>query len=300
VLLVEPRDSAAERIISSFDGSHQIERVVGHQEAMDAVTNSIQPFELVIISFDSEHYDGLRLCSQLKSTEATRQTPILVIVDPDNQPALLRALDMGVNDYLMRPVDRQELKARVSTQVKRFRYTERLRASVKASIEMAITDPLTGLYNRRYLETHLNHLIEHYINRGKAMSVISVDVDFFKAINDTHGHDVGDKVLQELSVRLKANTRSIDLCCRVGGEEFIMVLPNTATDLASRIAERLRRAIATKSFDCGLSQPVPVTVSVGVSSLNGADDTLEKLLKRADQALYSAKRDGRNKVVIAA
>jgi two-component system, cell cycle response regulator len=90
------------------------------------------------------------------------------------------------------------------------------------------------------------------------------------------------------------------LCCRVGGEEFIMVLPNTATDLASRIAERLRRAIATKSFDCGLSQPVPVTVSVGVSSLNGADDTLEKLLKRADQALYSAKRDGRNKVVIAA
>ena len=300
VLLVEPRDSSAERIVTSFDGKHRVVRVADPQAAMEAVHAAISAFELIIISFDTEHYDGLRLCSQLKSTEATRQTPILVIVDPDSQPSLLRALDMGVNDYLMRPVDRQELTARVSTQVKRYRYTERLRASVKASIEMAITDPLTGLYNRRYLETHLNHLIEHYINRGKALSVIAVDVDFFKAINDTHGHDVGDKVLQELAIRLRANTRSVDLCCRVGGEEFIMVLPNTATDLSSRIAERLRRAVATKSFDCNLPQAVPVTVSAGVATLQGTEDTLEKLLKRADQALYAAKREGRNRVIIAA
>jgi two-component system, cell cycle response regulator len=207
---------------------------------------------------------------------------------------------MGVNDYLMRPIDKQELKARVTTQIRRYRYTERLRNSVKASIEMSITDSLTGLYNRRYLETHLNHLIEHYINRGKALSVVSVDVDFFKAINDTHGHDVGDKVLKELAIRLRANTRSVDLCCRVGGEEFIMVLPNTAMDLSSRIAERLRRAIASKSFDCGLSQLVPVTASVGVANLQGPDDTLERLLKRADQALYTAKNEGRNRVIIAA
>jgi two-component system, cell cycle response regulator len=300
ILLIDPRDASAERIIASCEGKHSVVRVSDQQQAMDTVQAAPHPFELVIISFDNEHYDALRLCSHLKSTEATRQTPILVIVDPDNQPTLLRALDMGVNDYLMRPVDRQELKARITTQIKRFRYTERLRASVKASIEMAITDPLTGLYNRRYLETHLNHLIDHYINRGKALSVVSVDVDFFKAINDTYGHDIGDKVLQELSVRLKANTRSVDLCCRVGGEEFIMVLPNTATELSSRIAERLRRAVSSRSFDCGLDQPVPVTVSVGVASLNGADDTLEKLLKRADLALYSAKREGRNRVVIAA
>ncbi len=300
ILLVDPRDSSSERILGSFDLSHDAVRVTGIQEAIAAASDSITPFELVIINFDREHYDGLRLCSQLKSTEGTRQTPILVIVDPDDQPSLLRALDMGVNDYLMRPVDKQELKARVSTQIRRYRYTERLRNSVKASIEMAITDPLTGLYNRRYLETHLNHLIEHYINRGKALSVVAVDVDFFKAINDSHGHDIGDKVLQELSVRLRANTRSVDLCCRVGGEEFIMVLPNTATDLSSRIAERLRRAIASKSFDCGLDQPVPVTISVGVATLSDTSDTLEKLLKRADQALYTAKREGRNRVVIAA
>jgi two-component system, cell cycle response regulator len=300
VLLIEPRDVSADRVANAFQNTHKLVRVNSQQAAMDAVSQAVEPFELVIVSFDSEHYDGLRLCSQLKSTDATRQTPILVIVDPDDQNSLLRALDMGVNDYLLRPVDKGELLARVSTQVRRYRYTERLRNSVKASIEMAITDPLTGLYNRRYLETHLNHLIEHYINRGKALSVVTVDVDFFKAINDTHGHDVGDKVLQELAVRLKANTRSVDLCCRVGGEEFIMVLPNTATDLSSRIAERLRRAVASRSFGVNLSQPVPVTISVGVASLQGDGDTLERLLKRADQALYSAKREGRNRVVIAA
>jgi two-component system, cell cycle response regulator len=300
ILLVDPRDTSAERLTQAFENRHEVTRVIDHASTMQAVQDGANPFELVIVSFDKTHYDGLRLCSQLKSTEATRQTPILIIVDPDDQAGLLRALDMGVNDYLMRPVDKQELKARVSTQVRRFRYTERLRSSVKASIEMAITDPLTGLYNRRYLETHLSHLIEHYVNRGKALSVISVDVDFFKAINDTHGHDAGDKVLQELSIRLKANTRSVDLCCRVGGEEFIMVLPNTATELSSRIAERLRRAVASKSFDCGLPQLVPVTVSVGVATLQGAEDSLERLLKRADQALYAAKRDGRNRVIIAA
>ena len=143
-------------------------------------------------------------------------------------------------------------------------------------------------------------MIEHYINRGKALSVISVDVDFFKAINDTYGHDVGDKVLQELSVRLRQNTRSIDLCCRVGGEEFIMVLPGTSTELAMVIAERLRKAIGQKSFAVGLPQLVPVTASLGLSTLLGVEDSLEKLLKRADNALYKAKREGRNRVVLAA
>jgi two-component system, cell cycle response regulator len=300
ILLVDPRNSAAERIAATFNGRHHLKHVTDQAQALEAASEAINPFELVIVSFDKEHYDGLRLCSQLKSMESTRQTPILVIVEPDDHKSLLRALDMGVNDYLMRPIDRQELLARVNTQVRRWRYAERLRASVKASIEMAITDALTGLYNRRYLETHLGNMIEHYINRGKALSVIAVDVDFFKAINDTYGHDIGDKVLQELSVRLRQNTRSIDLCCRVGGEEFIMVLPGTSTELAQTIAERLRKAIGQKSFAVGLPQLVPVTASLGISNLLGVDDSLEKLLKRADLALYQAKREGRNRVVLAA
>jgi two-component system, cell cycle response regulator len=242
----------------------------------------------------------LRLCSQLRSFEATRQTPILILVDPDDQQLLLRALDMGVNDYLMRPVDKQELKARVNTQVKRWRYTEQLRSSVKASIELAITDSLTGLYNRRYLETHLGHLIEHFINRGKALSILAIDVDFFKPINDTHGHDAGDKVLQELAVRIRQCTRTIDLCCRTGGEEFILVLPSTDLNDADTIAERLRKSVAMKPFAVSEGQGVSVTISIGLAALGDASDTLDKLLKRADSALYKAKREGRNRVVRAA
>ncbi len=300
ILLVDPRPASAERLATHLGGKHQV--TVAHDAAAAAAIASgpQASFELIIICFDREQYDGLRLCSQFKTMEATRQTPVLAIVEPEENQTLLRALDMGVNDYLMRPVDRQELMARVSTQVKRWRYTEQLRQSVKATIELAIIDPLTGLFNRRYMETHLGNMIEHYVNRGKQLSVVAVDVDFFKAINDTHGHGGGDKVLQELAQRLRDNTRSVDFVCRTGGEEFIVVLPNTEAEVANSIAERLRRSIASKSFSIGSKQLLPVTISLGMSILAGPDDTLEKLLHRADTALYQAKREGRNRVVHAA
>ncbi len=297
VLLVDGQPASSERMIASLAEKCRVTVAATPAEAMERIAEQDRPFELVIVSFDQSQFDGLRLCSQLRSGDATRQTPLMIIVNPDEQQLLLRALDMGVNDYLMRPVDRQEVLARAATQVRRWRYTEQLRNSVKASIEMAITDALTGLYNRRYLETHLSHMIDHYVNRGKVLSVLAVDVDFFKAINDTHGHDAGDKVLQELAQRLRDHTRSIDLCCRIGGEEFIIVLPNTDAFTAEKIAERLRRSVASKSFMVGAPSLVPVTISAGLASLSGMDDSLEKLLKRADSALYRAKREGRNRVV---
>jgi two-component system cell cycle response regulator len=190
----------------------------------------------------------------------------------------------------------------VQTQIKRWRYTERLRSSVKASIEMSVTDPLTGLYNRRYMHTHLAHLVEHSNNRGKPLALISMDVDHFKAINDTYGHDAGDRVLQELAERIRRNTRNVDMCCRVGGEEFIVVLPNSDMELTRRVAERLRRTMAGRPFPISSndSQGIPVTVSLGLAVLNGPGDMVEDLLKRADMALYEAKRQGRNRVIAAA
>lgn len=300
ILLVDTRETSVERIKTALAGHHDITSAVDPNSAVEAAATAGTPFELIIVSLELEKFDGLRLCSQLRSFETTRQTPILILVEPDDQTRLLRALDMGVNDYLLRPVDRQELLARVNTQIKRWRYTEQLRSSVKASIELAVTDSLTGLYNRRYLETHLSSLIEHFANRGKSLAVLALDVDFFKPINDTYGHDAGDKVLQELGARIRENTRSIDLCCRTGGEEFILVLPSTNMPAAHVIAERLRKSIASKSFAAGPVQGIPVTVSIGVATLANAEDTLDKLLKRADSALYAAKREGRNRVVQAA
>ncbi len=300
VLLVDHRDSSIERITAALQGHHTTQVASDPIKAIEIATSATIPFELLIVNLGSETYDGLRLVSQFRSLEATRQTPILVIVDPTDQQLLLRALDMGVNDYLMRPVDRQELLARANTQVRRWRYTEQLRMNVKASIELAVTDSLTGLYNRRYLETHLGHLLEHHVNRGKALSVLAIDVDFFKAINDSHGHFSGDKVLQELADRIRNTTRSIDLCCRTGGEEFVLVLPGTDLIAATVIAERLRKAVAGKSFAVKPSTAITVTISIGVAAIGGVDDTPTLLIDRADTALYAAKREGRNRVNLAA
>jgi two-component system cell cycle response regulator len=132
------------------------------------------------------------------------------------------------------------------------------------------------------------------------LAVLAVDVDFFKPVNDTHGHDAGDRVLQELAARMRASVRNIDMVCRTGGEEFIAVLPATDLRVAEKIAERMRKAISAKPFNAGVSAAINITVSIGIAALEGAEGSIEELLKRADQALYRAKRDGRNRVVLAA
>jgi two-component system cell cycle response regulator len=300
VLVIDNRAAVAERIKSALSGKHDVTVAVEPQQAIEACCQSEGAFELIIVNLDMEGIDALRICSQLKSMEQTRQTPILIIVDPDDHQRLLRALDMGVNDYLIRPIDKQELQARVATQIRRYRYTEQLRTSVRASIEMAVTDALTGLYNRRYLETHLAHLIEHAVNRGKTLSVLTLDVDFFKAVNDTHGHDAGDRVLQEMAGRIRASIRNIDLACRTGGEEFVVVLPSTDLQTAERVGERIRKAVAGKPFTAAPGCFLNITASLGISALAGVDESVDELLKRADQALYRAKREGRNRVILSA
>ena len=301
ILVVDTRHQFLDRVKSAVGTKHYVTKVPDPASAGTYIVDESAGFDLVIVSLDNDEFDGLRICSQLKTLEQTRQIPVLVIVNTDDQQRLLRALDMGVNDYLIRPVDRQELLARVNTQVRRARYAEQLRLSVQTTIEMAVTDALTGLHNRRYMETHLSQLAEHSADRGKPLSILSLDVDFFKAINDTYGHDIGDKVLQEIAKRLRDSVRGVDMACRVGGEEFIVILPTTDRAIAHTVAERIRKSISNTPLDLGLaSGPLKISVSVGISTLEDPQDKMEDLLRRADQALYSAKRAGRNRVVFLA
>jgi two-component system cell cycle response regulator len=224
--------------------------------------------------------------------------PVLAIADGEDTARLARGLEIGVNDYLVRPIDKNEMLARVRTQIRKKRYTERLRDNVQLSIEMAITDALTGLYNRRYMESHLASLLEQAAARGKPLSVLVLDIDYFKAVNDTHGHDAGDDVLREFALRIRKSIRGIDLACRYGGEEFVVVMPETDMAVASAVAERLRRRIAAEHFQIELgARNIEVTISIGIAGLDSASDNAASILKRADQALYRAKRDGRNRVV---
>src|SRR4029077_3673880 len=178
-------------------------------------------YDLVIVSLSLENFDGLRLCSQIRSLDRTRNVPILALSEPENGVRTLRELEIGVNDYLMRPIDKAELLARTRSQVRKRRYTERLRDNVQISIEMAITDALTGLFNRRYMENHLSTLIEQAASRGKPLAVLVLDIDYFKSVNDTYGHDAGDDVLRDFAIRVRKSIRGIDLACRYGGEEFV-------------------------------------------------------------------------------
>jgi two-component system cell cycle response regulator len=168
---------------------------------------------------------------------------------------------------------------------------------VQTSIELAITDALTGLHNRRYMETHISGLVEETRSRGHPLAVLVLDIDHFKLINDTHGHDAGDEVLREFALRVRKSIRGIDLACRYGGEEFVAVMPETDLAAATAVAERLRGRIASEPFAVQQgAREIDVTISIGTAAL-GENDDAAAVIKRADQALYRAKRTGRNRVL---
>jgi two-component system cell cycle response regulator len=296
ILLVDDRRSSYERVTAMLGKDHFVDIEPDPSAAL--FRSAEGNYELLIVSLSLENFDGLRLCSQLRSLDRTRNLPILAICEPDDTARLMRGLEIGVNDYLLRPIDSHELQARVRTQIRRKRYTERLRDNVQMSIEAAITDALTGLHNRRYMESHLGKLVEQAAGRGKQLAVLVLDIDYFKSINDTYGHDCGDDVLREFAIRVRKSIRGIDLACRIGGEEFVVVMPETDMAVAATVAERLRRKIAAEPFPIEQGRrAIDVTISIGIASLESAHDTAAQLLKRADQALYRAKRDGRNRVV---
>jgi len=299
VLIVDDRPNSYERIVDTLAQEHAVDVEADPNEGLFHAAEG--NYDLVIVSLALKNFDGLRLCSQIRSLDRTRNVPILAVAEADNNQKLVRGLEIGVNDYLIRPIDKNEMLARVRTQIKKKRYTERLRDNVQMSIEMAITDALTGLFNRRYMETHLATLVEQAASRGKPIAVMVLDIDFFKSINDGHGHDAGDDVLREFSLRIRKSIRNIDLACRYGGEEFVLVMPETDMAVAAMVAERLRRRIATEPFVIQQgARSLEVTISIGIAALTAPTDTAAAILKRADEALYRAKRDGRNRVVPAA
>lgn len=296
ILLVDDRPSSYERLASMLSAEHAVDIETDASEALFHAAES--NYDLLIVSLGLENFDGLRLCSQARSLERTRHVPILAVADAGGNARLLRGLEIGINDYLLRPIDKNELLARARAQIRRRRYTVHLRDNVQSSIEMAVTDGLTGLHNRRYMESHLTTLAEQASLRGTSLALMMLDIDYFKSINDSYGHDAGDDVLREFALRIRKAIRGIDLACRYGGEEFVIVMPETDLHIAGMVAERLRRAIAGEPFSVHKgAKRIKVTISIGLSILARKGESVSDVLKRADVALYRAKHDGRNRVV---
>jgi len=294
VLLIDERQASGAEIAAVLAETARVDVVTDPHVGLFQAAE--EPYECVLVSTGFTEFDPLRLCSQLRSLDRTRFVPIILLAEEGEDDRIVRGLELGINDYLIRPIDRQELTARLRTQVRRKRYNDHLRASVTQTIEMAVTDGLTGLHNRRYLDSHLQTLFERAVARRRPLSLMITDLDRFKLVNDTYGHDGGDEVLREFARRLRKNVRGIDLACRFGGEEFVVVMPDTEATIAEKVAERVRAEIAELPFVIN-GVGVPVTVSVGVSSLKRGADSVADLLKRADVALYEAKSGGRNRVV---
>jgi two-component system cell cycle response regulator len=292
LLLVDEQRNSSERIVGAVSPYHDVTLATDPGEALAMARE--EAIDLVIVSLGSGAFDGLRLCSQVRSHQRTRNLPMLLIADPDDRPKVLRGLELGANDYLTRPIDRNELLARVRTNVRQKRYADRLRQSVQQSIEMALYDALTGLNNRRSLERRLPAMIEIARQRGAPLTMMVLDIDHFKRVNDTHGHGVGDLVLKGFAAQLLETVRSGDLICRLGGEEFVVAMPGVDAAEAGRIAERARRTTESRDFRVdGPVGSVSITVSIGLAEWREGWDTAE-LYRRADRALYLSKSAGRN------
>ncbi len=296
ILLVESFAPAAQRVsgILATDKDN-VEVATNSAEALQRATKG--QYDLVITGLQVGEEDGLRLCSNLRSHEETRQVPILLIVDEFEMPRLVKGLDIGVSDYLMKPIDANELLARVRIQVRRRRYQDRLRTNYERSLSMALTDVLTGVYNRRYALRHMEGLMRRVGDTGKALSVLICDLDRFKSVNDTYGHAAGDAVLKQFAQCCTQSMRNIDMVARYGGEEFVILLPDTDGENAVKAAERLCKRVAGTARDSPEAPDgkLTVTVSIGVACTS-VPMSGEELIKLADAALYRAKQGGRNQV----
>jgi two-component system cell cycle response regulator len=255
------------------------------------------PFDLVVLSLSLIEEDPLKLASSLRAADATRDTPVLLIAEPEERGTILRGFDLGANDWLVLPLDENELRARARNQIRRKFYQDRLRSDIGTALEMALIDPLSGLYNQRYLMRHLRGLLDSGQNRDLAL--LMIDVDHFKAVNDEYGHAVGDMALRAVADVLRANTRVFDSVARYGGEEFVVVMPGVGLEDAAQAAERLRAAVEATGFTWDAGKRYRLTVSIGVASRCQTPGTPRALLDAADIALYAAKRAGRNRVKIA-
>ena len=296
ILVVDDNARQAQRVCAELAIEH---RPVVESQAETALLAARGPVDLLIVNIAAKTFDGLRFCAQIRSDEATRGLAILAVVDFDERPKLVKALELGVNDVLARPIDPLELAARARTQIRRKRYTDYLRDNLDHSLELAVTDQLTGLHNRRYMTSQLDALVRRaVIGGGDPVALLVIDIDHFKKINDNFGHQVGDEVLREFAVRLASNVRAIDLPVRFGGEEFVVVMPDTTLADAGRIAERIRLHVAGSPFRVlGGEELLTVTISIGVAASLSEGDSPDALLRRSDEAMYEAKTNGRNQVI---
>lgn len=273
--------------------------IVIESDASECLTHlsAHQHYETILIHQEEAGFDALRLSAQIRSSDFARNIPIIMLTETADEESLLKAFELGVSDYISLPIENSELLLRLRSNIRKKRYLDMLKNNVNSTLEMAFHDPMTNLYNRRYFESHLTNLITQAQNQGRELSLIMCDIDYFKSVNDSFGHDVGDIIIQYFAKTLLDCIREFDLACRFGGEEFIIILPDTEFKVACFVAERIRRTVASfPIYTQSEPEMIGITASFGVATLDENHQDMASFIKAVDEALYKAKQSGRNKV----
>lgn len=278
-------------------------------DALRATLSQSTPdlFVLTLPSDPVAAIDTLRLIPAIRANARTRHAGLLVLQTRPDASLSANALDLGADDLMTDGFEAEEMALRLKALLRRKRIGDQMRATVQSGLKAAVFDPLTGLHNRRYAMPHLARIAEYSLSTGRSFAVMLADMDHFKQVNDLYGHASGDSVLVDAAQRLRSTVRARDLIARIGGEEFLIVMPGTSLIEARQAARRLCHKIAGTPFSIpGHTRPIDVTVSIGLyvaemkeRSATQSLGTAEALLDQADKALYAAKMDGRNRVTLA-
>ncbi|MCC8419080.1 MAG: PleD family two-component system response regulator [Rickettsia endosymbiont of Glossina mortisans submortisans] len=270
-------------------------KVISNSDELDII-NEYTP-DLVIISSTLENEDPLRISVILRGKAEISGVVIILQIDEDGMPLVVKGIELGINDYFIYPIEESELLARIRTQLRRKQYQDNLRNDLEQSVNLAAKDGLTGLFNRRYFDIHLKQMIEKANKESIKLYLLMCDIDNFKHVNDTYGHQAGDKVLTIVSRILKNTLRVTDLIARFGGEEFTILLTDIDISKAIETAERVRAKIEYMNFHIeNQIEPLKKTISIGVTEYK-KEESIESFIERADKAMYEAKTTGKNKVV---
>ncbi len=296
-ILIADDDPVSSRILTKSIESWDLEAVAARngREAWQALQTS--GIRLALLDWEMPEADGLELCRRVRAAGGKRYIYIILLTSRDRSEDVIAGLEAGADDYMVKPVKFEELRARLQAGRRIIELEDKLLQSQKRLFELATKDGLTRLWNRRTILQFLEEELSYGERAGTPTSLIMMDVDNFKTINDTCGHQAGDKVLSALAKRLQKQVRPYDRIGRYGGDEILIVLPNCGLDAAAGIAERLRREAIRKPAKLR-GQALGFTVSLGVSSTeNRARTTADKIISAGDLALYEAKRLGRDRVV---
>lgn len=299
ILLVDDDEAARELLLTYAERQGYVTQTCASaEEALKRMREDFCPILITDISMPG--IGGLGLCRELRARKWPSYVYTIVLTGDDHESSAVAALEAGADDYLHKGCPPAELRARLHVAERIVKLEHRLRRTLETKTRQAASDGLTGLPNRRAFDRQINTECKRARRFGDPLSVLLIDVDHFKHINDQHGHLVGDDVLRQLAAKLRRHLpREFDILARFGGEEFAVVLPNTDRAAAAAVAERLRSAVANTSVPTP-SGALTITISIGVGSLaaraNAEPQTTLDLLDEADRALYESKRQGRNRV----